>query len=127
MMCFAFLVNLTAYPLSHGLLPYVARDVYAIDANGLAQLMASFSLGALAGSLWLAWSGRTANALRFVVAGIYGWYVLLLVFAQFDSKTAGLLLLAMIGLAQSLSMVSMSAMWRTRTWFLRLVAWSVAK
>ena len=90
MMCFAFLVNLTAYPLSHGLLPYVARDIYAIDANGLAHLMASFSLGALAGSLWLAWSGRTANALRLMLAGIYCWYVLMLVFAQFESKLAGL-------------------------------------
>ncbi len=108
MMCFAFLVNLTAYPLSHGLLPYVARDIYAIDANGLAHLMAFYALGALAGSLWLAWSGRSANASRLVVVGIYCWYVLLLVFAQFESKLAGLLILAMIGLAQSLSMVSMS-------------------
>ena len=115
MMCFAFLVNLTAYPLSHGLLPYVARDIYATDANGLAHLMASFALGALAGSLWLAWSGRTANALRLVVAGIYCWYALLLVFAQFESKMAGLLLLAMIGLAQSLSMVSMSVVLLLRT------------
>jgi MFS family permease len=115
MMCFAFLVNLTAYPLSHGLLPYVARDIYAIDANGLAHLMASFALGALAGSLWLAWSGRTANALRFVVAGIYCWYALLLVFAQFESKMAGLLLLALVGLAQSLSMVSMSVVLLLKT------------
>jgi len=30
MMCLAFLLNLTAFPLSHGLLPYVARDVYGI-------------------------------------------------------------------------------------------------
>src|SRR5215471_17608355 len=34
MMWLAFLVNLTAYPATHGLLPYVARTIYQVDARG---------------------------------------------------------------------------------------------
>jgi predicted MFS family arabinose efflux permease len=108
LMCFAFLVNLTAFPFSHGMLPYVAKDIYGTDANGLAQLMAAYAVGALAGSLALAWSGRTAHATRIVIAGIYAWYLLLLLFAVTESKTIGLAVLAAIGLVQSLSMISMS-------------------
>src|SRR5262249_32329589 len=47
MMWLAFLVNLTAYPATQGLLPYVARTIYQVDARGLGWLVASFSLGAL--------------------------------------------------------------------------------
>jgi len=46
MMWLAFLVNLTAYPVSSGLLPYVARTIYLVDATGLGWLAASFALGA---------------------------------------------------------------------------------
>ena len=48
-MWLAFLINLTAYPASGGLLPYVARSVYHVDATGLGWLVASFSLGGLLG------------------------------------------------------------------------------
>ena len=45
----AFLINLTAYPISGGLLAYIAREIYHTDATGLGRLAASFSLGALVG------------------------------------------------------------------------------
>ena len=45
-MSFAFLANLTALPVSHGLLPVVAKDVYVTDENGLARLVAVFAFGA---------------------------------------------------------------------------------
>jgi MFS family permease len=51
MMWLAFLVNLTAYPVSSGLLPYVARNIYLVDATGLGWLAASFALGSLVGSI----------------------------------------------------------------------------
>ena len=47
----AFLVNLTAFPLTSGLLPYVARDVYRIGETGLGTLVASFALGSFLGSI----------------------------------------------------------------------------
>lgn len=108
LMCLAFLVNLTAFPLSHGMLPYVAKDIYGTDANGLAHLMAAYAVGALTGSIALAWSGRTAQATRIVIAGIFAWYLLLLVFAHNETKSVGLMILVAVGLVQSLSMVSMS-------------------
>ena len=51
MMWLAFLINLTAYPASSGLLPYVAKRVYQVDATGLGWLVASFALGGLLASL----------------------------------------------------------------------------
>jgi len=108
LMCFAFLVNLTAFPFSHGMLPYVAKDIYGTDANGLAQLMAAYAVGALAGSVALAWSGRPAHATRVVIVGIYAWYFLLLAFAFTEAKAVGLMILAAVGLVQSLAMTSMS-------------------
>ena len=53
----AFLVNLTAYPLSSGLLPYVARDIYHVNQTWLGYLVASFAVGALIGSLTVIWAG----------------------------------------------------------------------
>ena len=41
----AFLVNLTAFPMTSGLLPYVARDIYHVDQTGLGYLIASFAFG----------------------------------------------------------------------------------
>lgn len=107
MMWLAFLVNVTAYPVTHGLMPYVAREVYGTDANGLARLSAAFAAGALAGSLWFAAAARSAHALRLVVAGIAAWYVLLAVFAFTPGLGSGMVVLALTGAAQSLSMVSM--------------------
>src|SRR5262249_58264978 len=51
LMLLAFLVNLTAYPASGGLLPYIARDVYGVEATGLGSLMASFAFGGLLASM----------------------------------------------------------------------------
>ena len=56
-MLLAFLVNLTAYPLSNGLLPYVAKEIYLLDQTGLGYLVASFSLGALLGSVAVSMRG----------------------------------------------------------------------
>ena len=61
LMWLAFLVNLTAIPMSHGLLAYVAKDVYGIDETGLSHLMAAFASGALVGSIVMAESGRVSD------------------------------------------------------------------
>ena len=109
-MCLAFLINMTAFPLSGGLLPYVAKDIYLIDRTGLGYLVASFAFGGLVGSILL---GKISNAIRpgrmmLVFAAI--WYVLLLVFAQQDRAVGGAMLLLLCGMAGSLSMVPMSVM-----------------
>ena len=57
LICLAFLVNLTAYPIIYGLLPYVAKEIYDIDQIGLGHLVAAFASGALIGSIAMALTG----------------------------------------------------------------------
>ena len=63
-MWIAFLVNLTAFPLSGGLLPYVAREVYQMDQTGLGMLVASFASRRLGRLGWpdIHWSLHSARA-----------------------------------------------------------------
>src|SRR5258705_4816346 len=77
----AFLANLTAYPLSNGLLPYVARDIYGTSQTGLGFLSASFAVGSLVGSILLSIIGGI-RAARLMVGAIVMWYAALLAFAQ---------------------------------------------
>jgi MFS family permease len=108
-MCLAFLVNLTAYPVSGGLLPYVARNVYAIDAQGLGALVAGFSFGALLGSIAMVVTGGPRHPERSTVVNIAIWYALLLAFGHARTIAVGIPVLILAGIAQSIAMISMSA------------------
>jgi MFS family permease len=116
-MFMAFLVNLTAFPLTNGLLPVVARDVYGGDENGLAQMVAVFAVGALVGSMIMAAVVNSRRPERFMMITMVGWYVLLILFAQTDSNGVGLPLLALIGASISFCMISMSVVLMTFTKF----------
>jgi predicted MFS family arabinose efflux permease len=104
----AFLVNLTAFPVSHGLLPYVAREIYRIDQQGLGLLVASFAVGSLVGSLALTVGGRSIRPARMMIVSIVIWYGLLFAFTLLPSAAGGMLMLMLAGFAQSLGMVPMS-------------------
>ncbi len=108
LMWLAFLVNLTAFPISHGLLPYVARDVYGVGETGLGHLVAAHAAGAFAGSLALALSRHVRRPARVAVINILLWYLALALFGQLDGMLAGLTLLFVIGVVQSLGMVAMA-------------------
>ena len=116
-MFLAFLVNATAFPLTNGLLPIVARDVYQHDENGLAQMVAVFAVGALVGSLLMASVVNSRRPERFMMITMVVWYVLLILFAQTDSNAMGLLLLMLIGASISFCMISMSVVLMTFTKF----------
>ncbi len=103
----AFLANLTAYPLSNGLLPYIARDIYATDQTGLGYLSASFAIGSLAGSITLSIVSGIRVA-RLMIGATVTWYMLLLVFAQLQTMEAAIACLVVVGFAQSLSMISIA-------------------
>jgi predicted MFS family arabinose efflux permease len=103
----AFLVNLTAYPLSTGLLPYVARDIYGTDQTGLGYLSASFAVGSLVGSIVLSLIGGIRVA-RLLVGATVIWYAMLLLFAQARSMPVGIACLTLAGFAQSLAMISIA-------------------
>ena len=107
-MSLAALVNLTAFPLTMGLMPYTAKEVFHLDQRGLGWLVASFALGALIGSLALsAWGRRLPQARVMMVASIM-WYLCLAGFVWSTTVPVAMVMLVLAGMAQSLSMVSLS-------------------
>ncbi|MGH8667186.1 MAG: MFS transporter [Burkholderiales bacterium] len=108
-MCLAFLVNMTAFPVPLGLLPYVAKDIYHTDQTGLGYLAAGFSFGALLGSLILTHRGHAIRSGRWMLAFALGWYAMLALFAYADSAAWGVAMLVLAGCAQSFCLVPMSA------------------
>jgi predicted MFS family arabinose efflux permease len=109
-MWLAFLVNMTAFPLTLGLLPYVAREIYHVGQTGLGSLVASFAVGALTGSIAIGFAGRAIRPARMMIIYAGVWYVMLLVFIHVPGITGGRLALVLAGFAQSLSMVPMAVM-----------------
>ena len=107
-MCFAFLVNLTVFPVSHGILPFVAKEIYHIDENGLSHLVASYAIGALIGSITMALLPIRSYPARFMVCNIFLMHIVILFLGQVDTKLAGQLILATTGFVQSLAMISMA-------------------
>jgi MFS family permease len=103
----AFLANLTAYPLSNGLLPYIAREIYGTNQTGLGYLSASFAVGSLVGSIALSLIGGIRVA-RLMIGATVMWYGALLVFAQVQTVPAAMACLMLAGFSQSLTMISIA-------------------
>jgi MFS family permease len=109
-MWLALLVNFTAFPLSNGLLPYVAREIYHVDERGLGFLAASYALGALIGSILFSRYAFRAPLARVMLVSSAGWYLALLVFAQMTWIGGGMVFLFLAGLLQSLSMIAVAVL-----------------
>lgn len=105
-MSLASLVNLTAFPLSGGLLPYIARDVFRLDQQGLGVLAASYAAGALVGSLLMSGLGPVIRPARTMLVATLVWYLSLACFALSTSAGLAMVALAAAGAAQSLSMIA---------------------
>jgi len=103
----ACLANLTAFPMSNGLLPYVAREIYGTDQTGLGYLSASFAVGSLVGSIALSLVAGIRLA-RLMIGATVMWYAMLLVFVQMQTVPAAMLCLMLAGFAQSLTMISIA-------------------
>ena len=58
----AFITNLTAYPFTNGLLPYIAREIYDSNQTILGYLSAAFAIGSLIGSVTLSVVGNVRVA-----------------------------------------------------------------
>ena len=110
LMWLAFLANLTGFPMvsNSGLLPYVAHDIYKLDATGLGVLAASYGAGALIASIGLAAFGGARHPVKLVFGGIAMWYVLLVLYGFTTSQWQGMAVLFCIGVAQGLAMISMA-------------------
>ncbi len=109
-MWLAFLVNMTAFPFTSGLLPYVAREVYHVDETGLGWLIASFAFGSLLGSIAVSVGSRAVRPARMMIVFAVAWYAMLLVFVNMPNPTTGSLALVLAGFAQNLSLVPMAVM-----------------
>ncbi len=105
----AFLVNLLAFPFFLGLLPYVAKDIYAIGQAGLGYLAAAFASGALTGSLILSSNRLRLRAARTMLVGGAAWFLAVLVFGQVTVLAIGLGLLFVAGLVQSFCLTPLAA------------------
>ena len=106
----AFLVNLAAFPLTAGLLPYVAKNVYLTNQAGLGYLAASFAFGAMIGSVILTRIGNGVMSGRMIIIFCSLWYVMLFIFSQFNNLQIGIPILIVTGCVQGLGLVPMSAM-----------------
>jgi Na+/melibiose symporter-like transporter len=101
----ALLFNFTAFPLTNGLLPYVAKEIYGTDQTGLGYLVAAIGFGALLGALVMTWFSAEVNLPRLMFMSGVIWHVLILAFIQMGALNGGVAMLFLCGVAQSLTMV----------------------
>lgn len=108
LMLLAFLINLCAFPVTAGLLPFAAREVFGLDETGLGRMIAMFGLGAMLGSLLVAFNGGPRQRERGIVGFILMWFLMLLAFGQAWAPWQAYLLLGLVGLAQGMSTLLMA-------------------
>jgi predicted MFS family arabinose efflux permease len=104
----AFMMNFVGYPIVGSLLAHVAKDIYGMDQSGLGWLIASFSGGALLGSVVLSVLGHRLPAARSMLIGAFLWFALDLVFAWIETPRWGEATLFVAGIAQSFCMIPMA-------------------
>lgn len=106
----ALLFNFATFPLTNGLLPYVAREIYLVDQAGLSYLIASLSFGAVVGGILVSRIAVAVRLPRLMVVSAVAWCGLLILFAQIREVSLGVAVLLVAGVAQSLTMVSLTVM-----------------
>ena len=99
-LCMAFLINLFAFPFTLGLLPYVAKEVFAMGQSGLGWLACSAAIGALAGSVAVGAGKFRPHAARAMLWAGAAWFLAILLFGQTRSVPLALALLFLSGVAQ---------------------------
>jgi Na+/melibiose symporter-like transporter len=102
---YAFLFNFAVFPLTNGLMPYAAREIFHTDQTGLGYLMASVALGAFIGSLGMTRPGMRIELAQLMIVAAVIWHILVLIFAQSRTLEMGAAMLMLCGFAQSLTMV----------------------
>jgi MFS family permease len=109
-MCHAFLLNMTAFPLFNGLLPYVAKEVYLSDQTTLGYMVAAASFGALVGALIMSRIAHSIRPARVALMFGAGWYLMLIVFAHTPHAAIGIPILIFTGIIHSTGLIPMTAM-----------------
>ena len=109
-MCLAFLLNCTSFPMMHGLMPVMAKEIYHIDQTGLGTLVAIGGFGALMGSVVMSRIGHTVRPARMVILFSAGWLLSLMLFVNTSHPAMGIPFLLLAGLSQGLSQIAMATM-----------------
>lgn len=104
----AFAVNLTAIPIGLGFLPVVARDLYGMDENGLAWLVASMGFGAILGAVVVATRLRGFRLTRVVIVGTILWHFLIMFLGMVSNPMLGASVIFCIGISYTIVIVSLS-------------------
>ena len=110
LLLFSFLVNLAAFPLTHGMMPVFARDVLHTGPVGLAVLTSAAATGAFVGSFGLAAKGGFARPGAMVVLAVLGWCTSIVFFTQSSWMAVSLAILLASGISQSFSLVSIDSL-----------------
>ena len=105
----AFLVNLVAYPFVLGLLPYVAKEVFAAGQAGLGYLAAAFWSGALAGSLVVGAARLPLRSGRAMLWSGAMWFGAVIAFGQTSTLALGIALLFATGFVHSFCITPLAA------------------
>jgi len=109
-MCFAFMLNCTAFPMMNGLIPVMAKQIYQTDQTGLGYLVAAGGLGALMSSAIMSRIGHRVQPARMMIIFSAGWYLGLLCFVNTPTLAMGIPFLMLAGLSQGLSQIAMATM-----------------
>ncbi|MBX9905288.1 MAG: MFS transporter [Burkholderiales bacterium] len=109
-MLFAFLLNLTAFPLFTGLMPYVAKVVYGADQTTLGTMVASAATGALIGSVIMTRFGGLFRPARAMIVFGIAWLAMLLLFVQTQSPATGIPMLMVAGCMQTMCLIPNNAL-----------------
>jgi hypothetical protein len=105
----ALLVNLTVYPTTNGLLPYVAKQIYHVDATGLGWLVAAFAGGGLVASIVTVLFTGARHPERATLVATAAWHLAVLIFGHLERMGPGLVMLFLAGVAQNVSMIGVAA------------------
>ncbi|MGE3537946.1 MAG: MFS transporter [Candidatus Tectimicrobiota bacterium] len=109
-MCWAFVLNCTAFPMMNGLIPIMAKNIYHTDQTGLSYLVASGGCGALLSAVVMGHIGHRLRPARAMLLFGAGWYLALMLFAHTTTLAMGIPLLMLAGLSQGLGQTAMATM-----------------
>ena len=109
-MLFALLLNLTAFPLFNGLMPYVAKEVYGATQTTLGTMVASAATGSLIGSIFMSRFGNVFPPGRAMLVFGALWLAVLAVFAHTGGPVSGLPVLFCAGIMQTMGLIPISAL-----------------
>ena len=109
-MWLAVLVNATVIPLTGGLMPYIARDVYHLDQFGLGSLLACFSVGAFCGSIGVSILGSSLPAARTFIGAVLVWCTMVPIYVFMPNPIGAGVFLILAGIAQNFCQIPLFAM-----------------